>query len=346
MRHKAFFINLFLISLLLIIPRYYNAHAQEADLQVMDVVSNNIQLLPAITSASATTVQNGSKGWFSIIENDSQMPITNTALTIMSGYDPALFNDVTSFPYTYTVGTIEPGQIQFVNRPIPAMIPVLYTLGFDSSKEITPTTIPVGGTQQTVKITVTLVDEKYITQGGSFNILVHPNSNGVTLVSLSDPTNLDQGEEVNDMPDQMQWQLGGNLQLNKPYTFTAVLNIPNQTGASFEFQPDIQIDGQTEVPGCEACTGTSVTILDPMLDGSIPGSGSITYSIAEGDHIWTSKHADISDVVYQGVQPTIIPGPTSKNECKKGGWKNFGMGPIGMFKNQGDCVSYVVAQNK
>jgi subtilisin-like proprotein convertase family protein len=30
-----------------------------------------------------------------------------------------------------------------------------------------------------------------------------------------------------------------------------------------------------------------------------------------------------------------LPGPTSKAQCKKGGWRNFGT----MFRNQGDCVT-------
>jgi len=34
--------------------------------------------------------------------------------------------------------------------------------------------------------------------------------------------------------------------------------------------------------------------------------------------------------------------PTSTDECKKGGWQNFG----GLFKNQGDCVSYVATGGK
>jgi hypothetical protein len=33
--------------------------------------------------------------------------------------------------------------------------------------------------------------------------------------------------------------------------------------------------------------------------------------------------------------------PTSKGQCKKGGWRNFGM-----FKNQGDCVSFVATRGK
>jgi hypothetical protein len=32
----------------------------------------------------------------------------------------------------------------------------------------------------------------------------------------------------------------------------------------------------------------------------------------------------------------IASGPTSADQCKKGGWRNFGI-----FKNQGDCVSFV-----
>ena len=33
--------------------------------------------------------------------------------------------------------------------------------------------------------------------------------------------------------------------------------------------------------------------------------------------------------------------PTSKDDCKNGGWQNFSV-----FKNQGDCVSYVATGGK
>ena len=33
--------------------------------------------------------------------------------------------------------------------------------------------------------------------------------------------------------------------------------------------------------------------------------------------------------------------PTSADQCKNGGWKSFGI-----FKNQGDCVSYVATHGK
>jgi Beta-propeller repeat len=36
-----------------------------------------------------------------------------------------------------------------------------------------------------------------------------------------------------------------------------------------------------------------------------------------------------------------VPLPTSKDQCKNGGWQTFGV-----FKNQGDCVSFVATKGK
>jgi hypothetical protein len=49
--------------------------------------------------------------------------------------------------------------------------------------------------------------------------------------------------------------------------------------------------------------------------------------------------ADLTNIKVNGVLevPAVGP-PTSKAQCKKGGWKNFS-NPS--FKNQGQCVSYV-----
>jgi hypothetical protein len=55
--------------------------------------------------------------------------------------------------------------------------------------------------------------------------------------------------------------------------------------------------------------------------------------------------------VPNGLSETVIEGdisvvdapplPTSKNQCKHGGWKTYGV-----FKNQGDCVSFVATGGK
>ena len=38
---------------------------------------------------------------------------------------------------------------------------------------------------------------------------------------------------------------------------------------------------------------------------------------------------------------TFVALPTDKDQCKQGGWQTFGI-----FKNQGDCVSFVATGGK
>jgi hypothetical protein len=38
---------------------------------------------------------------------------------------------------------------------------------------------------------------------------------------------------------------------------------------------------------------------------------------------------------------TTLPGPHTGNDCKNGGWERYGV-----FRNQGDCVSWVATHGK
>lgn len=55
----------------------------------------------------------------------------------------------------------------------------------------------------------------------------------------------------------------------------------------------------------------------------------------------------IAAPVFAAVTPPPPPPPppsdlpTSKDQCKNGGWENYGV-----FKNQGDCVSFVATDGK
>jgi hypothetical protein len=54
--------------------------------------------------------------------------------------------------------------------------------------------------------------------------------------------------------------------------------------------------------------------------------------------------ADLSDITVNGVPQVLQVGPpTSKDQCKKGGWQSFN-NPT--FKNQGDCVSFVASHGE
>jgi probable HAF family extracellular repeat protein len=71
--------------------------------------------------------------------------------------------------------------------------------------------------------------------------------------------------------------------------------------------------------------------------GGLGGDGSIAYAVNNlGQVVGQSATAGgpTHAVLWQ-------PGPTTIDQCMKGGWRNFGQ-----FKNQGDCVSFVATGGK
>jgi hypothetical protein len=55
--------------------------------------------------------------------------------------------------------------------------------------------------------------------------------------------------------------------------------------------------------------------------------------------LMTTRYGGDPTLFYRGESVVVDgpgPGPTAKEQCKNGGWRNFGV-----FKNQGDCVSFV-----
>ena len=291
------------------------ALAQVNDLHALEVAADNVFAPATVNSVSAGTIQTGFRNWYSFLENRSQTTVTNATVSVMSGYDPSLFDGVSSFPYASTDPSLAPGQSYAAGNLWPKytlpenMIPVNYSLGYDSSRAASPALIPVGGTQQTVAITLTPVDPRYVTTSNGFvwfNVILDSNLPGVTLVSTTNPSNLNQGEQLQipvNPHGLFQWQLG-MPQLSKQYTFTAVLNVPNATAAPFTFQPAVQIGGEKQTIVADNVAGPTVTVTDPTLDGSTPGTGAVTFSVAETDHTWTALHSDTWGIFYQGTSPS------------------------------------------
>ena len=132
----------------------------------------------------------------------------------------------------------------------------------------------------------------------------------------------------------------------------------NKEATSFAFQP----------PGCSGtgCTAFRALVLsfsnvDPIPDGSVmytckvnisPGAASGTYplvvsnvgmSTPDGQPIASTGTDGAIIVSGAAPTPTATPAgvgpPTSKNQCKKGGWRAFTIPRT--FKNQGDCIQFV-----
>ncbi len=85
---------------------------------------------------------------------------------------------------------------------------------------------------------------------------------------------------------------------------------------------------------------------DPFVQACY--AGDYNYITANGDtgyDTWTDGRVAINGLPQQDVFFDKIPlsqnRPTTKDQCKNGGWRTYGI-----FKNQGDCVSFVATKGK
>lgn len=66
------------------------------------------------------------------------------------------------------------------------------------------------------------------------------------------------------------------------------------------------------------------------------------WSQLDGEQTVLADNVTINDVVFgfeAGSEEPVMP--TAKDDCKQGGWSEYGV-----FKNQGDCVSFVASQGR
>jgi hypothetical protein len=127
----------------------------------------------------------------------------------------------------------------------------------------------------------------------------------------------------------------------------------NPTGTA-SFSPILFGTFQGQIT-CLAVDGNGATLNFPVLD---PASGPhvFTFTVTDspaGDQI--AHQVDVRGAtdctpLGSGGEPLVFgdivvvdaqPLPTSKDQCKNGGWQSFGV-----FKNQGDCVSFVATGGK
>jgi hypothetical protein len=119
----------------------------------------------------------------------------------------------------------------------------------------------------------------------------------------------------------------------------------------------LAVSGNRAVIGIDIDTAASTLSFQgfflTVVDGGPAGSGLDSFdatptSIAgAGDIVPTDCSFPFTpfapDTVTSGdiVVVDAPPLPTSKDQCKNGGWRNYGV-----FKNQGDCVSFVASRGK
>ena len=89
-------------------------------------------------------------------------------------------------------------------------------------------------------------------------------------------------------------------------------------------------------------TGTALTHLDFTLNNLQPAPGHhyVSARCDDPDHIWNFigdfTYLDSSTQSASSTETCQLSGPTTKDQCKDSGWRNFPQ-----FKTQGQCVAFV-----
>jgi hypothetical protein len=108
----------------------------------------------------------------------------------------------------------------------------------------------------------------------------------------------------------------------------------------------LAVNGNRGVIGIDVYTAASSLNIEGFVltavDGGPPGSGLDVFDAAPLATVPTDctvavapfapEQVTVGDIVVVDAPPL----PTSKDQCKDGGWRTYGV-----FKNQGDCVSFV-----
>jgi hypothetical protein len=275
------------------------------------------QVPGGVTSVSGSASVQGYPSWTPDMGNNSGETVTPT-ITISGGVDPSVFDDslpTATLPSSCGLGALPSGDNMSLFGITAEGIQDNFTLGFDSTYTVTPDEVALGGGDVTVEATVTLTDPRFTSTpntgviGVSIGGLYGPNS-GVTLVSLSGPTNLTvetlstdtECTSTRGSPCPPTWVVG-NAQLDTQYVFTAVLDVANPQAIT---ELGTTIDATTTVPTFfNTGSGQSVTIPEPEFDGSTPGSGAITFSVAEAGHSWQVGEQSVHQINYPAPVATV-----------------------------------------
>ena len=143
--------------------------------------------------------------------------------------------------------------------------------GYDASRSFDTTTIPVGGGDELVTVSITPRDPRY--SGGSVNLNVNAGccgAEGGTIDPASVSTSLlTHGEFGNAFsnPGGMGWNVN-NVTLNQTYTLVVRVHVANTGSSAFTYKPAVNVGAWSNVALGNVDAATSTSITDVLLGGT------------------------------------------------------------------------------
>jgi hypothetical protein len=238
------------------------------------------------------------------------------------------------------------------NGPTTDALSVAYNLtgtagnGTDYSALASTVLIPVGQSSATVTVTPTNDGAPESTETVILTIATN------ALYTVGSPSAATVTITDNDLPtvnvgatDDSAAEAGsatGTFTITRSGDLTAALTVNYTISGSAGNGTDYAaLSGSVVIPAGSGAVAVTVTPVDDAIDEANE-TVILTLAAGTGYQIGSSNDDTVTIADNDGTgTPPVGTMPTSKDQCKKDGWQTFGV-----FKNQGDCVSWVATAGK
>jgi hypothetical protein len=133
----------------------------------------------------------------------------------------------------------------------------------------------------------------------------------------------------------------GTFKVHRSGSTSSALTIVYALGGTADSGSDYASLGASVV--IPAGRSSAVVTVSPVDDGRDENSETVTLTLRSGSHYSVGSPSSATVTIFDNDGVAVLAGnlPATKDACKKDGWSSFGV-----FKNQGDCVSWVATGGK
>jgi hypothetical protein len=238
------------------------------------------------------------------------------------------------------------------NGPTTDALSVAYNLtgtagnGTDYSALASTVLIPVGQSSATVTVTPTNdgapESAETVILTIATNALYTVGSPSAATVTITDNDLPTVNIEATDDSAAEAGSATGTFTISRNGDLTAALTVNYTISGSAGNGTDYAaLSGSVVIPAGSGAVAVTVTPVDDAIDEANE-TVILTLAAGTGYQIGSSNDDTVTIADNDGSGPPPVGTmPTSKDQCKKDGWQTFGV-----FKNQGDCVSWVATAGK
>ncbi len=337
-RSKAFFTTALIAALLLIFaPMAWPESATEAE--AGPAVMRAASMIPTAPISPVAPLERVAPAVYPQVDPPSVLPVVTVAASggtateagLTTGSFTVTRNAATSAALTvyYSVGGTATAGSDYVTLAGSVVIPANLV---SATVTVTPLQDTIDENPETV--TVTLSSDSLYTVGSasSATVTISDDDDGLphVWVRAADDKAGEEGPTT------------GSFTIHRSGSTSSALAVDYSLGGTAGNGTDYaSLAGSVVIPAGQPSAVVTVSPVDDTLDETNE-TVILTLLSRPAYSIGSPSSATVTIIDNDGVVALLANGmPTSKDACKKGGWVGFGV-----FKNQGDCVSYVATGGK